>query len=171
MLENGDRRTLQEEMKLHVTSGGKITIPRFVPRVVRYQVSRFCEWEESKKDEYRYQLTPPSMIKATRQGLKVEHLLVLLNKHASGGIPPVLVKALKRWEANGVEARVQTRVVLQVSTPEILAELRKSKAARFLGETLGPTSVVIKEGAQSKVLAALAEMGLLAEEISQDKTG
>jgi len=44
-------------------------------------------------------------------------------------------------------------------------ELRKSKAARFLGETLGPTTVVIKEGAQSKVMAALAEMGLLAEEI------
>ncbi len=66
---------------------------------------------------------------------------------------------------------VQTQVVLKVSTPEILVELRKSKAARFLGEALGPTSVVIKEGAQSKVLAALAEMGLLAEEIRPDKPG
>jgi hypothetical protein len=29
---------------------------------------------------------------------------------------------------------------------------------------LGPTTVVLKDGAQSKVLAALAELGLLAEE-------
>jgi hypothetical protein len=165
VLDSRDRKELQEDKKLHSTSDGKITVPRFVPRVVRYQVSRFCEWEESKKDEYRIQLTPASMKMATQQGLKVEHLLTLLNKHASGGIPPVLVRALKRWEENGVEAWVQTRVVLKVSTPEILGELRKSKAARYLGEALGPTSVVIKEGAQSKVLAALAEMGLLAEEI------
>jgi hypothetical protein len=96
--------------------------------------------------------------------LKVEHLLSLLAKYAAGGIPPVLVKALKRWESNGTEARVQTQVVLRVSRPEVLEELRKSKAARFLGELLGPTTVVIKEGAQSKVLAALAELGLLAED-------
>jgi hypothetical protein len=42
-------------------------------------------------------------------------------------------------------------------------ELRKSKAAKFLGEVLSPTAVIIKNGAESKVLAALAELGLLAE--------
>jgi len=165
VLEEGERKTQPEDKKLHVNSVGKIVVPRFVPRVVRYQVSRFCEWGEAKSDEYHYLLTTASMKKAAQQGLKVEHLLALLNNHASGGIPPVLVKALKRWEVNGVEAWVQTRIVLRVSTPEVLGELRKSKAARFLGETLGPTTVVIKEGAQSKVMAALAEMGLLAEEI------
>ena len=107
---------------------------------------------------------PSSLKKAGEQGLKVEHLLVLLAKYSSGGIPPVLVKALKRWEANGTEARVQTQVVLRVSRPDVLDELRKSKAARFLGELLGPTTVVLKDGTQSKVLAALAELGLLAEE-------
>jgi hypothetical protein len=75
-----------------------------------------------------------------------------------------LVKALKRWDANGTEARVQSQVVLKVSRPEVLEELRKSRASRFLGEILGPTAVIVKDGAQSKVLAALAELGLLAEE-------
>ncbi len=112
---------------------------------------------------YRYHLTPASLTKAKEQGLKVEHLMALLSKHAAAGIPPVLVKALKRWEANGTEARAETQVVLRVSRPEVLEELRKSKAARFLGEPLGPTTVVIKAGAQSKVMAALAELGLLAE--------
>jgi hypothetical protein len=155
-----------EDGKLVVRSNGGIVVPRFAPRTVRYLVARFCEWNESKPDEYRYAITPSSLKKAIEQGLKVEHLLSLLAKHTAGGIPPVLVKALKRWEANGTEARVQTQVVLRVSRPEVLEELRRSKGGRFLGELLGPTTVVIKEGAQSKVLAALAELGLLAEDES-----
>jgi len=152
------------EGKLVTRSNGQVAIPRYAPRAVRYQVARFCEWDDPKGDSYQYRITPASLKRAGEQGLKVEHLLALLAKHTSGGIPPVLVKALKRWEANGTEARVQTQVVLRVSRPEVLEELRKSKAARFLGEILGPTSVVIKDGAQSKVLAALAELGFLAED-------
>ncbi|GAB4416565.1 MAG: hypothetical protein Kow002_02440 [Anaerolineales bacterium] len=159
-----------EDEKLHVNSQGKITVPRFAPRTVRYQVSRFCVWEGSKKDEYHYLLTPVSLAKAAKQGLKTEHLLALLNKHASGGVPPALVKALKRWEVNGTEARIQAQVVLRVSRPEVLEAMRKSKAARFLGETLGPTAVVVRDGAQSKVLSALAEMGLLAEDATVQGT-
>jgi hypothetical protein len=53
--------------------------------------------------------------------------------------------------------------VLRVNRPEILEEMRKSKASKFLGEVLSPTAVIIKSGAESKVLAALAELGLLSE--------
>ena len=160
-----DRRVWTlENGKLKIASNGTISASRSVPRVARYQLARFCEWDEERSDEYRYHLTPASLTKAKEQGLKVEHLIVLLSKHAAAGIPPVLVKALKRWEANGTEARAETRVVLRVSRPDVLEELRKSKAARFLGEPLGPTAVVIKPGAQPKVMAALAELGLLAED-------
>ena len=153
-----------ENGKITVASNGRITVDRFAPRVARYQVARFCEWEAEKDDEYRYRVTPGSLKRAKEQGLKAEHLLGILRKHASAPIPPPFVKALQRWEINGTEARVETLTVLKVSKPEIMEELRKSKAARFLGEIIGPTTVVIQSGATSKVLAALAEMGLLAEE-------
>jgi Helicase conserved C-terminal domain len=153
-----------EEGKIVARSNGQIAVPRFAPRAVRYQVARFCEWNDAKENDYRYTITPSSLKKAGEQGLKVEHLLVLLGKYSAGGIPPILVKALKRWEVNGTEARVQTQTILRVSRPEVLEELRKSKAARFLGEILGPTTVALKNGTQSKVLAALAELGLLAED-------
>jgi len=151
-----------EKGKIAVSSNGKISIPRDVPRVVRYQVSRFCEWDESKNDEYKYHLTINSLSKAKEQGLKVEHLLPLLAKY-SGGIPPSLVKAIKRWEANGTEARAETQVILRLSKPEVLDELRKSKAGKFLGEVLSPTAVIVKSGAIQKVMEALIELGLLAE--------
>src|SRR5215216_102791 len=156
----------KEDHKIHISSQGLISIPRLAPRVVRYQVSRFCEWEEPKEDMYRYRLSTRSLAKAKEQGLKPEHLLTLLSRHSDAGIPPSLAKALKRWEVNGTEARVQTQVILKVSKPEVLEELRKSKAAKFLGEVLSPTTVIIKGGAVQKVREALAELGLLTEVIA-----
>ena len=154
-----------ENVQISISSQGLILIPRLFSRVARYQIARFCAWEEQKRnDEYRYRVTPESLQGAQMQGLKVEHLLSLLAKYSGDKIPPAMVKALKRWDLNGTEARVQSQVVLRVSRPEVLDELRKSKAARFLGEILSPTTVIVKDGAQSKVLAALAELGLLAED-------
>jgi hypothetical protein len=149
--------------KISVTSNGKITVSPFFSRAVRYQISRFCEWEESKLDEYQYQVTARSLAHAKEQGLKAGQLLSLLVKYTNGAVSPALVKALKQWEAHGSEARVTNLLVLRVNRPEILEEMRKSKAAKFLGEVLSPTAVIIKDGAESKVLAALAELGLLAE--------
>ena len=45
----------------------------------------------------------------------------------------------------------------------MLQRLRSSRAARFLGDPLGPTTVIVKPGAASKVLSILAEMGYLGE--------
>jgi hypothetical protein len=153
----------KEDRKINITSQGLISIPRLAPRVIRYQISRFCEWDPPKENIYRYRISTNSLTKAREQGLKVEHLLLLLSRHSDAGIPPSLIKALKRWEVNGTEARVQTQVILKVSKPEVLEEMRKSRAAKFLGEVLSPTTVVIKGGAVQKVMEALAELGLLTE--------
>jgi hypothetical protein len=155
--------TSLEKGKLTVASDGRISVPRLVPRVARYQLARFCEWEQAKADEYRYRVTTRSLEKAREQGLKVEQLLSLLARNAKSEIPPAFVKALKRWQLNGTEARVEVQTILRVSRPEVLDELRQSKAGRFLAERLGPVTIIVKPGAQSKVLATLAEMGLLAE--------
>jgi hypothetical protein len=160
--EDGGKRK-ETKGKIVVSSNGKITVSRTFSRAVRYQISRFCEWEESKPDEYQYQVTAHSLTHAKEQGLKAEQLLALLVKYTNGAVPPALVKALKQWEAHGTEARVKNLLVLRVNRPEILEEMRKSKAAKFLGEVLSPTAIIIKSGAESKVLAALAELGLLAE--------
>ncbi|MGD0878962.1 MAG: helicase-associated domain-containing protein [Anaerolineales bacterium] len=152
-----------EKGKLSVASNGRISVPRLVSRVTRYLIARFCEWEGTTQDEFHYRVTTGSLTIAGKQGLKVGQLLSLLAKNAAGGIPPAFVKALKRWEAKGTEARVEAQTILRVSRPEVLEELRKSKAERFLGETLGPVTVIVKPGAQARVLAALAELGLLAE--------
>jgi len=164
---NEKRVTSNDNGRLMVSSNCRIAVPRSVPRVTRYLISRFCEREEEKPDEYRYRVSTRSLKKAQEQGLKVSQLLSLLAKNAAAEIPPAFVKALKRWELNSTEARVENPVVLRVSRPEVLEELQKSKAGRFLGEILSPTTVIVKKGAQAKVLAALAELGLLAEDTTK----
>lgn len=151
----------QESGKIVISSNGKIFVPRNAPRATRYQVARFCEWDAEKAGGYPYRVTVKSLKHAMGQGLKAEQLLSLLVKHTRGNVPPALVKALKRWEANGTEARAECKTILRVARPEVLEELRRSKAARFLGEPLGPTAVIIKSEAVPKIEAALAELGVL----------
>jgi hypothetical protein len=58
---------------------------------------------------------------------------------------------------------------LRTKHPHVLEKLRASRAARFLGDPLGPTAVVVKAGAWEKVVAALVEMGYLSDIKMEDK--
>ncbi|HEX7974070.1 MAG TPA: helicase-associated domain-containing protein [Anaerolineales bacterium] len=151
-----------EESALLVKSDGQIFAPRLAPRLVRYQVARFCAWEGLKDDVYRYRLTPASLERARQQGLRLSHLLALMRRHAPA-LPPNLMKALDRWEEHGSEARLEQVMVLRLSSPDLLQTLRASRAARFLGDPLGPTTVIVKPGAWEKVMAVLLELGYLGE--------
>ena len=53
--------------------------------------------------------------------------------------------------------------MLRVRNPEILRVLRESRAARFLGDPLGSTAVIVNPGAWEKVITILAELGYLGE--------
>jgi hypothetical protein len=151
-----------EEERMTVRSDARLHVPRLAPRTARYQIARFAIWEGLENDVYRYRLTPASLDLARDQGLRVNHLLAVLRRHAIA-IPPSLTKALERWEETGTEARLEQLLVLRLRSPEILSELRSSRAARFLGDPLGPTVISVKPGAWEKVLSILAEMGYLAE--------
>ena len=156
-----------EDALLHLRSDGRLSAPPRAPRPVRYQIARFCRWEGSTPHEYRYRITARSLEQAQSQGLKPSHLLTLLERHASN-IPPNLVAALKRWAQQGTAARLQTASLLRVASPEVLKALRSSRAARFLGEPLGPAAVLVKRGAEEKVLASLLELGFLGELVTAE---
>jgi hypothetical protein len=151
-----------EDQPVQARPDGRIFVPRLAPRAARYQLARFCAWEKQSADGYRYRLTPASLERARQQGLTLPHLLGLLRRYAQP-LSPGLVKILERWEQKGTEARFQRLVVLRLSSPELLTQLRTSRAARFLGDPLGPTAVIVKPAAVDKVMAVLAEMGYLGE--------
>ncbi len=152
---------LEKEL-LVVRSDARIGVRRMVPRKVRYQLARFCEWGKETPEDYQYQISSASLTNARKHGLTVSQLMALLNRY-SKVVPPSLVKALERWDKTGSEARVEKLVILRVSSIEVLQALQKSRVSRFLGEPMGPTTIAIKPGAAQKVLGALAELGYLGE--------
>lgn len=133
------------------------------PRLARYQIARFADWIQVSPISGTYQITPGSLSRAKEQGLLPKHLITLLRKHADGGLPPVLFEAIKRWESDGTQASLQTQTILRLSSPEILQALRESPAAHWLGESLGPTTVIIKPAGEKAVLSALSSLGYLTD--------
>jgi hypothetical protein len=155
-----------ENAPVHLRSDGRLSVPVLTPRAVRYQLARFCLWEDENPHEYRYRLTPSSLAKARESGLRVSHLVSLLSRHTEV-IPPNILTALNRWDEGGTQARIQDVTILKLGSPQILEALRASRAARFLGEPLGPVTIIVKPGAGKKVLGVLVEMGYLGEVVEK----
>lgn len=153
---------IRQDDVIKASSDALLRLSRQVPLSVRYQVARFCNWEGYDGKAYRYRLTPASLRSAKQQGLHISHLIALLRRYTHA-LPPSLVRALERWEEHGCQASLQHLLVLRLKSPQLLDELRSSRAARYLGDQLGPTTIAIKPGALQKVLAALAELGYLGE--------
>ncbi len=156
-------RLKEENEPVRAGSDGLLRLSPRTPRAVRYQIARFCQWEDENPDEYRYRLTPAALERARQQGLRVSHLITLLRRHSTGQLPPSLIQALERWEKSGTQASLEQVTLLRVSAPEALAALRQGRAGRYLGEAISPTVVVVKSGAVEIVQRALTEAGYLAE--------
>lgn len=156
-----------ENGTIRASGDGRLALPASVPRTVRYQVARFCHWEgEKERDgqlEHLYRVTPSALERAKAQGLRAAQFVGLLRRHCEGTLPPMLVQALEQWENAGTQAIVERVVLLRVTAPEILTALRKTRAARCLGEAINETTVLVRPGMEDQVLSALAETGYLAE--------
>jgi hypothetical protein len=154
--------------EVQINSKGQIRMTPGVPHRTRYQIARFCRWEPIKVESYRYLITPNSLIRAEDQGLRVAHLLSLLENHAEA-IPPNILSALSRWDKQGDQARIGTGTVLRLGSPKILKALKETRADRFILEQLGPTTVLIRAGSEEKISQALVEMGYFVK--IEDQTG
>ncbi|MEA4906946.1 MAG: helicase-associated domain-containing protein [Anaerolineaceae bacterium] len=153
----------EENASLIISSDGRLEVPRLAPRTARYQIARFAQWEGRKGNGDVYRITPAALERAQKQGLRSSHLLAILRRYASQAVPPALLQALERWEKFGSQAHIESVMLLRVASPEIIETLRKTKAARFLGEALTPTVVIVRPGGETPLRNALAQAGYLAE--------
>ncbi len=143
---------------VQIRSKGELRMSVDVPHKARYQIARFCDWGPIKAEAYLYTITPASLTRAEKQGLRAAHLLSLLKNHTEG-IPPNILSALERWEKQGIQASIAPKLVMRLGSPAVLKALKKSKASRYILEQLGPTVVIIREGSAEKISEALVELG------------
>ena len=152
-----------ENAPILVNPSGKLEMTAFTPRLARYQASRFGEVLRNGPDSFDFQITPQSLKIASKQGLKVSHLLKLLRDYGRQQPSPAFIQLLKRWEEKGRESWIDQPLVLHLPNSEILQALKASPAAAALGDVLGPISVVVKPGSEKRVQVALARLGLLTD--------
>jgi hypothetical protein len=152
----------QQETHITIQPDGRLTVPRATSLATRYQIARIGAWMGLDELGYHFCLTPSSLQRAQEQGLRVDQVSTILRHAAGGDLPPSLHRALLRWESHGREAHLERLLVLRLQDPSLLERLRKQRStARYLGETLGPTSVLVRERGWEPLARAAARLGLL----------
>ena len=156
----------EQAQPAEVRPDGRITVPRQASPSMRYQIARFCTWLSLDEDGYQFALSPSSLKHAQDQGLQLKHIQAILAESSEAEIPPALLKALRRWGKRGREAHLEHGTVLRVANAGLLDKLIKRPAtARFLGERLGPTAVLLRERDLQPMLDAAVRFGLLIDPV------
>lgn len=161
LLNSKDFSLPAEDARVTVRSNGLIHFPARSSRAARYIVSRFCEWEPSASGGYDYRISTRSLSTAISQGLKIQHLLWILDESSQNTIPPTLKTALEKWERLGPQAEIHHAVILHISRPELLDHLKKS--GRFIKKVIGPETIEITTGSEKQVAQELLEIGYLVD--------
>ena len=133
-------------------------------RYDRFQVARVADLIALENNAYRYRISPSSLARAQSQRIAPEKVLAFLAQSADQGVPPIVTRAIQRWAAKGAEVKVERVVLVQVKDAAILKRLLESPKTRGLAiEPLGPTAARINEKDWPKLVAILAEAGVLVD--------
>lgn len=164
MLRGDPPVTGQKENKpLQVKNVRLVLVPVGAPRMLRYQVGRFCQLSSASLKESRYLLTIASLNRASEQGLHLQQLLQLLDKEQPGIVPFELRRLAERWSRNGVEVRNEQISILRFRDKAGCAEFVKNAEGKFNFEVLNPFIVAIAPSQQEGIIRLLAELGILVE--------
>jgi hypothetical protein len=154
------------EARIRVYADATISVPASVSRFTRFQVARLADWEPLaiKETIYRYRLTPRSLARARRTGIALERALSFLASRSGRPLPEPVRSAVEAWEEHGAQIQLREVKLLQVRDEAVLDRLRAAPNVRpLLGEAVGPLAVIVRTTDWSRLISAIAELGLLSE--------
>ncbi len=148
---------------LVVRADASVLAPHNAGRYERFQAARVCEADPLQPGKpYQYRLTPESLAQAQEQGIAPERILQFLTDAGERPLPASVKRAILRWRESGVEARLETAVILRVRDAAILQTLRQNAKTRaYIGESLGDLAASVKAKDWPKLRSATAQLGLL----------
>lgn len=154
------------EARIRVYADATIAVPASVSRFTRFQVARVTDWEPLalKETIYRYRLTPGSLARARKAGISLERALSFLAGRSGRPLPEPVRKAVEAWEEYGAQIQLREVKLLQVRDEAVLDRLRASPNVRpLLGDAVGPLAVIVRTTDWSRLISAIAELGLLSQ--------
>ena len=148
--------------KVSIRADGLIIAPIGAARDERYQIARFSSWEKMDGVNYEYRLTPEALDNSLSQGLKPDHVRMILERSSQAPLPPSIDAALKRWSDFGTEARFERLLVVRVKDRELVERLHANKTtARFIQERISSEILVVREANWMRLRDAAARLGIL----------
>ena len=148
---------------LVVQADATLVVPFNAGRHERFQAARISEAEPVTAGvPFRYRLTPRSLAEAQGDGIAPDRILHFLEEASGRPIPASARRAITRWSERGVEARLETAVILRVRDAGILETLRSNPKSRDLvDESLGELAATVRPQNWQELRQAAAQLGLL----------
>jgi hypothetical protein len=146
-----------------IDKSGKVVIDRNFARDIRYQIARCCEWDAARSQNFFYHFSPRAFARMEQQGLKVSHLISLINRFARKPVPRNILQALERWDKFGLETGIKKILILKVKSAAILDRLMDSSIKKHILSRLDPVTAEIAAESVPYIKAGLIEMGIFAE--------
>lgn len=151
--------------KVQVQADGTLLVSRRVPRIDRFQVARFTTWVQA-ADPFAYRLDAAGIAQAARQGITTQHIGAFISRALGDApIPAPIARLLETWQAGPTSSvTLEPLLVLRTTDPETLALLLDTpELRRYLGAQLGPMAVIVREGQDEALRAALGQRGIAVE--------
>jgi hypothetical protein len=131
-------------------------------RFERFQLARVANWSATRTEDYVYRLAPESVNAAMKQGIAAPRILEFLEQHSSKPVPPNLMKAVKRLEQFGAEARMEQAYLLRTKDAATMNLLLNTHAVRkAMIERISPTCALMRQREARAVASAIIRTGLL----------
>ena len=137
-------------------------IVRANARFERFQLARVANWSATRSEDYVYRLVPESVTAAIKQNIAAPRILEFLEQNSNKPVPPNLIKAIKRLEQYGPEARMEQSYMLRTKDAATLDLLLNTHAVRkAMIERLSPTCALMRQRETRAVASAIIRTGLL----------
>lgn len=156
----------QADLPLEVLEDARILLPRHLSRYDRFQLSRFTEWGQVDADGYEYQISAGSLLRADKQGIKVEHITTFLKRTSHDEVPKAVYDLLEQWGKTGGAGVVLSKVdLLETDTQTTLDQIWEiPQLRRFLGTRLGERAVIVRAGMWEALVSEMHSRGMLVDE-------
>ncbi|MCS7260941.1 MAG: helicase-associated domain-containing protein, partial [Anaerolineae bacterium] len=127
----------------------------------RFHLARFAKLVKREGGVTIYRLSPDGVRQLVHQGVRAEQLMRFLMRISDGQAPRRVLETVKRW-CGGTTAHLERVLVLRLADAAQLAQLRRDPVARaWLGEQIGPTSVLVPLIYEARLRRWLREHGYL----------
>jgi hypothetical protein len=147
-----------------ISIDGKIILTNSTPRLLRYQISRFCEWTKLEITRSVFSITPFSLRQAKENGLSVNSFIGLLKRSIGSGVPQKLLIAIDQWDKVDTQATIFHALLVTVNNPNWINALLSSKdTAPWIEQRLNDNTIIIKSKGEKIIYRALIELGALAD--------